>query len=507
MADKAPLFLAIDVGTGSVRAAVVDGSGQVPAFEARPHEQHVPQAGWSEQSPEQWWQGVQATVRAVLDSPEVDPSRLQGICVCGQMHGPVPVADDGTVLLDRVQLWNDKRPAELVEAFSQSHDVRALAAVTGNPPAPSWIGFKVAWIKAHQPQVYDRAAAFLTPKDFINFKLTGEFATDRTEASGSYLLDCRTLGYDAGVADQLAVDIGKFPPVFGSADVIGGVSPGAATATGLPEGLPVVAGGGDFLVSLIGSGVVGPGVGSDITGTSTLISVWSDQPVIHDVVTNLCAANGGWVPFTLIDAGGDSMRWARRLLHEPDTDFDSINALAEAVPGGSEGLLFLPYLTGERLGGQANARAQFFGITSRHGKGHFYRAVMEGSAFASKRNIDIMRSAGTRFDRIVAAGGGAKGDLWLRIKASIYDMPIDVPENPEGGVLGCAALAGIGTGYYADTNDAVDRLVAIREGARPEPALVERYARLAAVFDRLYQEANQYYDTLESIGGGGKDDG
>jgi len=499
MADTSAQLLAIDIGTGSVRSAVVDTSGRVIAFAARPHEQHVPRPGWSEQSPQEWWEGVCATLGEVLRAPEVAKDRIQGVCVCGQMHGPVPVDADGRVLLDRVQLWNDKRPADLVDGFAGRADVAALTETTGNPPAPSWIAFKVAWIKQHQPDVYDQAAAFLTPKDFVNFRLTGEIATDHSEASGSYLLDCRTMEYDAAAAAAVGVDLGKFAPAHPSAHPIGRVGAAAAAETGLPPGLPVVVGGGDFLVSLLGSGVTGPGVGSDITGTSTLISVWSELPVIHDIVSNLAGANGGWVPFTIMDAGGDSMRWARRLLNDPDTDFNRINAMAEDTPPGGEGLVFLPYLTGERLGGAANARAQFFGITSRHGKGHFYRAVMEGVAFASRRNIELMRSAGTQFDRIVATGGGAKEDLWLGIKASIYNMPIDVPENPESGILGCAALAGLGAGVFADVDEAVARLVAIRRGAEPDPAMVERYDRLATLFDDLYQEATRHYDRLNAV--------
>jgi len=499
MTDRTAQFLAIDVGTGSVRSAVVDAAGRVVAFAARPHEQHVPRPGWSEQSPQEWWEGVCATLTEVQRAPEVAKDRVQAVCVCGQMHGPVPVDADGQVLLDRVQLWNDKRPADIVNGFAERADVVGLTETTGNPPAPSWIAFKVAWIKQHQPEVYEQAAAFLTPKDFVNFKLTGEVATDYSEASGSYLLDCRTMQYDAAAAAAVGVDLAKFAPAYPSAHPIGRVGASVAAETGLPAGLPVVAGGGDFLVSLLGSGVTGPGVGSDITGTSTLISVWSEKPVIHDIVSNLAGTSGGWVPFTIMDAGGDSMRWARRLLNNPDTDFDLINAMAAATPAGAEGLVFLPYLTGERLGGAANARAQFFVISSRHEKGHFYRAFMEGVAFASRRNIELMRSAGTQFDRIVATGGGAKGDLWLGIKASIYNMPIDVPENPENGILGCAALAGLGAGVFADADEAIARLVAIRRGADPDPAQVERYERIAALFNDLYAEAMHHYDRLDTV--------
>jgi len=223
MKDRTAQLLAIDVGTGSVRSAVVDTAGRVVAFAARPHEQHVPRPGWSEQSPQEWWEGVCATLSEVLRAPEVAKDRIQGVCVCGQMHGPVPVDPDGQVLLDRVQLWNDKRPADTVDGFAGRADVAALTEITGNPPAPSWIAFKVAWIKQHQPEVYEQAAAFLTPKDFVNFKLTGEIATDYSEASGSYLLDCRTMEYDAATAAAVGVDLAKFAPAHPSAHPIGRV--------------------------------------------------------------------------------------------------------------------------------------------------------------------------------------------------------------------------------------------------------------------------------------------
>ncbi|HET6518263.1 MAG TPA: FGGY family carbohydrate kinase, partial [Geminicoccaceae bacterium] len=470
-----PLLLAIDVGTGSVRAALLDARGAIVALAAREHDQHVPRFGWSEQSPADWWRGVVETVRAVLRAPEADPRRIAGVAACGQMHAPVPVDAAGGVLLERVQLWNDKRPAELCARFEREHDARALLPRTANPPAPSWTAFKVAWMRDHQPEVYGRAAFFLTPKDFVNFRLTGVAATDYSEASGSYLLDARELRYDAAIADLVGVDVARFPPVHPADAVIGTVTPAAAAEKGLPAGLPVVAGGGDFLVALLGSGVVEPGVGSDVTGTSTLISVWDARPVADARVMNLHAAGDGWVPFTILDAGGDSLRWARRVFGEPGTSFDAINRLAEAAPPGCEGLLFLPYLNGERVGGRPDARAQFFGVTARHGKGHFYRAVMGGVALASKRNLDLMAAAGAPIGRVVATGGGARGSLWLRIKASVYGVPITAPENTESGLLGCAALAGAGVGLFADPRDAARRLVRLAPPVEPDPALAERY--------------------------------
>ncbi|HXH01966.1 MAG TPA: FGGY family carbohydrate kinase, partial [Candidatus Competibacteraceae bacterium] len=478
MSSQRSSVLTIDLGTGSVRAAVIGRDGRIIACASRPHDQEIPFPGWSEQSPQRWWQEVVAILAELLQVPGVDTRTLAGLCVCGQMHGPVPIAADGEPLLERVQLWNDKRCAGLVAAFARRQDAPAIQTLTGNPAAPSWTAFKVAWLRAHQADVYERAATFLAPKDFINFRLTGVRATDGSEASGSFLLNWQTLDYDDGIAAALGLDRAKFPPIHPSHQVIGTVTRHAATTTGLPEGLPVVAGGGDFPVAMLGSGVIAPGMGADITGTSTVIAAYATAPVLAAGLSNLCAVNGGWLPFTTVDAGGDSLCWARRVFGEPHMEYATVCAMARAVPAGSEELLFLPYLHGERLGGRSHARAQFFGITERHGKGHFYRAVMEGLAFAARRNLARMRAAGIAFEHLVASGGGARDPLWLAIKASVYDLPLAVPENTESGLLGAAALAGLGTGLYPDAGTAVAQLIRLRTTVFPEPALVDYYARL-----------------------------
>ena len=221
------------------------------------------------------------------------------------------------------------------------------------------------------------------------------------------------------MADALALDSSKFPPIYPSHQVIGSVTPDAAAETAaLPEGLPVVAGGGDFPVAMLGSGIIAPGLGADISGTSGIISAAARYPVRGSGIENLYATCGGWIPFTVLDASGDSLHWIRRVLHNPQTDFNHIIELVSTTPAGSEGLLFLPYLTGERMGEHPNSRAQFFGITSRHSQGHLYRAVIEGVAFASRRNIDLLHAAGVEFEQIVVSGGGARASSWLSIKAS-----------------------------------------------------------------------------------------
>ena len=255
------------------------------------------------------------------------------------------------------------------------------------------------------------------PKDYINFRLTGERAIDFTEATCSYLFDIRTRTWSQDVADVLELDIRKFPPLREAWDVLGVISKRAATATGLLEGTPVVVGAGDYPVSLLGSGVTQPGMGSDITGTSTLITLMTEAPVLDPIITNVQAISGSWGAFTVLDAAGDSMRWARRVFHERQYSYDQIVGLAGNAPAGAAGLLFLPYLNGERLGRKTNSRAQFVGLTSSHDTGHLHRAVMEGVAFASRRNIETIKKRGNPLARVWRRQEGApRRGSGLRLK-------------------------------------------------------------------------------------------
>jgi xylulokinase len=479
-----PLLLAIDVGTQSVRAALVEPDGTIAASAGRPHEAAVPQPGWSEQDPAAWWAGVEATVGAALARRPGAAARIAAIGCCGQMHAPVPVDRDGRCLARAVQLWNDKRCAEQVAAFAQRPDAADLSARAANPPAPAWIGFKAAWLRDRQPATYEGAASLLTPKDFINLRLTGVAATDFSEASGSFVLDWRTRAYDA----ELAAALGKLPPIHAADAVIGTVTRDAAAATGLRAGTPVVAGGGDFPVSLLGAGVAGPGVGSDITGTSNLLSLNAAAPIAAPNVMNLCGVGGGWIPFTIIDAGGDSLKWARRAFADETTQYAAISTLAAAVAPGAEGLMFLPYLSGERIGGRERIRAQFRGLSARHGKAHLFRAVMEGVCLASRRNFAALRDRAPPLRRLVATGGGANSAVWVQIKADMFGLPVAVPESTEAGLIGCAALAGVAAGLFADQDAAAAALVRFARTVEPRPEIVALYDRLAEAFDAAYRE-------------------
>jgi xylulokinase len=493
------LLLAIDVGTGSVRAALITLTGETAAFSAREHDQIVPQFGWSEQRPESWWEGAVASVRTVLGKIDQGSHRVAGVAACGQMHGTVLIDDDGRLVLDRVPLWNDKRTREIVEEFERTHDTGRLLRIVGNPPTVAFAAFKLMWIKQHEPKAYAAARTLLMPKDYINFRLTGERATDFPEASCNYLLDVSTRSWSQEMVSLAGLDLQMLPPLKDASEVLGTVGKQAALETGLLEGTPVVVGAGDYPVTLLGSGVTHPGMGSDVTGTSTLITLMTMEPVLDPAITNVQGVAGGWGAFTILDAGGDAMRWARRAFHDNQYSYERIVELAAEAPAGADRLIFLPYLNGERLAKQGNSRAQFVGLTSGHQAGHLHRAVMEGVAFASRRNIEIMKARGNKLERLVAAGGGAKTRLWLEIKASVYGCPILTTADPECGVLGCAMLAGVGAGIFNNLDDAVQRLVRYDAEIQPNPQWSERYDRTAAFFNRVYSQSEDYWDEMEKL--------
>jgi xylulokinase len=496
------LVLAIDVGTGSVRAALLDLRGGTVAFRAREHDQIVSGFGRAEQRPADWWAGAVASIRDVLDAVEGGAQRVLAIAACGQMHGTVLIDAGGELALDSVQLWNDKRPTAEVSAFAAANDVDALWPLTANPPSVAWPGFKLQWIARHQPEALSRAATLLMPKDYINFRLTRRRAMDESDASCTYLFDSRANAWSPFLAGKLGVDPELLPPVHHASELIGAVTPAAAAETGLLSGTPVAAGTSDFAATLLGSGVSSEHRGSDITGTSTLIAAYTPHPLKDPIVTNMCTADGAWAAFTILDAGGDAMRWARRALHRNEVSYEAIAAMAAGAPAGADRLLFLPYLNGERLGGTAHARGEFFGLTSGHNANHMHRAVMEGVAFAARRNLAVLERKSGRIESIVAAAGGARG-LWLEIKASIYDRPILVPAKAEAGVTGCAMIAAVAAGAAADWAEARKRFVAFADEIRPNPGWRDRYLRYAELFDARYESSRTLWERLDALDASG----
>ncbi len=494
------LTLSIDIGTGSVRAALVDSTGAILHIAAREHDQIVPQFGWAEQRPDDWWAGVSASIRDALGAIEGVRERIAAICACGQMHGVVLIDEVGQLTRNAAPLWNDKRTAPIVEDFEREHVASAYLAESGNPPTPAWPGFKLIWLKRNDPDAYRAARAVLMPKDYINFRLTGEIAMDTGDASCSFLMNPRTRGWSDRMISLLGLDAAKLPPIREPLEILGAVTSAAASETGLQEGTPVLVGGADYPMALLGSGACRLGLASDVTGTSCILTLIAEAPLLDPEVCNVATIEGHWGPFVLLETGGDAMRWARRAFHEKTLSYDDMTSRAASAPAGSDGLIFMPYLTGERLGAHRNARAQFFGLGAGHGLAHLHRAILEGVAFAAARHLRIMeKAAGRRIERVIASGGGAKTQLWLKIKASVYGAPIVVPKEPECGVVGCAVLAATATGRFARIEDAVQAYVRHVDEVKPDPDWAAAYARMQPVFDRLYAHSQALYDDLDAL--------
>lgn len=493
------LYLAIDVGTGSLRAALVDRSGTICAIASREHEQIVPRFGWSEQRPADWWAGTVAAIREVLSRVENAPARVAALCACGQMHGTVLIDGDGHLTREAVPLWNDKRTLADVEDFSARNAPDTYLARTANPPSPAWPAFKLRWIATHDPEALARARTVLMPKDWINFCLTGRRGTDRTEASMSFLMDAGTRDWSDALLELAGLPRALLPPLHDPADILGPLTPEAAALLGLAPALPVLAGGGDYPVALLGSGVMAPGMASDVTGTSTIVTLLHPAPVIDPEVSNVATVEGNWGSLTLLDAGGDAVRWARRAFHENSLSYAEVSEAAGRAGPGAGNLFFLPYLSGERFGAHSNSRAQFFGLTASHGLPELHRAVLEGVAFSVRLRLGTLQASGARPDRFVAASGGAKSDLWLKIKASMYRVPYLVPRELECGVVGAAAMMAVAAGHAPNLGTAVRRMVSFEREIAPDPDWADRYDRMMPIYAGLYAAAQPFYAQLDAL--------
>lgn len=492
--------VAIDIGTGSTRAALMGPDGRVLFVAAREYAQITPAFGWSEQRPADWWDAACATLREVTDHAAAAGHAIAAVCACGQMHGTVLVDAAGNPTRETVPLWNDKRTLGHVQAFEARENIPNWLALTANPPTPAWPAFKLQWLRDNDPAAWAQTRTVMMPKDFINLRLTGLAAMDWTDAACSFLIDAETQAWSPRVFDRLGLDPAMMAPIRLPSDILGPVTRAAAEATGLAEGTPVLVGGADYPVALLGSGVSRPGLASEVAGTSSILTLVTRRPVLDPGISNVGTPEGNWGAFVLLEAGGDSARWARRAFHDNAQSYGEILDLAAGVEAGAESLFFLPFLTGERLGAHRNSRAQFFGLNARHGLAHMHRAVLEGVAFAVNRHLRIMEQAtGTSPEALIASGGGAKADLWLKIKASIYGKPILIPAEAECGLVGCAILSAVATGMETDISSAAARIVRHDREVLPDPHWQQIYARMQPIFDRLYQSAQAFYDDLDAL--------
>jgi xylulokinase len=491
--------IGIDVGTSGTKGLLVTADGRIAAAATVEYGMSYPRPGWAEQDPEQWWDAARRAIGRLLERAEGGAAAVRAVGLTGQMHSSV-FLDEADRVIRPALLWCDQRTQEQCDRIVAAVGFRRLIELTANRALTGFTAPKLLWLREREPDNYRRLRRLLLAKDFIRFKLTGEYVTDVSDASGTLFLDVARRRWSAEMLDLLEIDPAILPRVCESPDLTGRVTAEAAAATGLASGTPVVAGGGDQAAGAVGNGVVREGPALITIGTSGVVFASADRPAVDPEARlhSFChAVPGLWHTMGVMLAAGGSLRWLRETLREaaPGLDYDRMDAAAAAVPGGAEGLLFLPYLTGERTPHfDGHARGVFFGLSLKHGLGHLVRSVMEGVAFGLLDSVRLMREAGTRMEVVYLSGGGARSGLWASIVASTVGLPLKRLAVDEGPSFGAALLALTGIGAFTGPAEAADRVLAIKDEIAPDPALAAVYARAYERFRGLYPALQDRFD-------------
>ena len=482
------LVLGIDVSTTATKAVLVDPSGGVRGVASSEYAVARPQPLWSEQDPALWWEAAQSAIRAALAEAGAAGSDVEAVGLTGQMHGAVLLDASGSVLRPAI-LWNDQRTAAECDEIRERVGPERLIAISGNDALTGFTAPKLLWVRRHEPEVWGRVAHVLLPKDYLRYRLTGDYAVDKADGSGTILFDLAARTWSAELLADLALDPGWFPPTFEGPEVTGALSPSAAEATGLVQGTPVVAGGGDQAANGVGVGAISEGTVALSLGTSGVIFAATHEPLrdAQGRVHAFChAVPGRWHLMSVMLSAAGSLRWFRDAL-APGEEFGDLAGSAAGVQAASDGLFFLPYLSGERSPHpDPLARGAFVGLSLQHDRRHLARAVLEGVAFGLRDGLDLMIAAGMpQAGQIRASGGGLASETWRQILADVLQADLVTTSTTEGAALGAAELAAVGSGWFDDVATATEALVRIMPSASPGPAS-PAYADAHATYRELY---------------------
>ncbi len=488
----------VDIGTSGTKTILVDEAGNVAARAMAEYPLYSPRPQWSEQDPNDWWAAVCTTLKAVIASSGVNPADIVGVGLSGQMHGSVFVDGDGAVLR-RALLWNDQRTQPECDWITNTVGKERVVELISNPVLTGFTAGKIIWLRNHEPEVYAKVKKVLLPKDFVRLRLTGEYATEVSDASGTALFNVKKRAWADEMLDAIGIPRSWMPACYESPEISGRISASAAAVTGLAPGTPVVGGGGDQAAGAVGNGIVSTGIVSSTVGTSGVVFAFSDSPIVDPQLrlhTFCHAVPGKWHLMGVMLSAGGSLQWYRDAFCQPEKvvsgalgrdPYELICEEAAGVPVGSEGCIFLPYLTGERTPyPDANARGVLFGITRRTDRAQTARAVLEGVAYGMADSFKIMEEMNLPIQQVRASGGGARSPLWRSIQADItgYDhVTINVDEGP---ALGVALLAGVGAGVYSSVEAACETVIRVKDNCEPNAQNHQLYQGYHALYQRLY---------------------
>jgi xylulokinase len=497
-----PMYvLGIDVGTGGTRALILGDNGRIVASATEEHEPFASlQIGWAEQRPEDWWRAAGLAIRKALALAKLGGEQISCVGFSGQMHGAVMLDRSGEVVRPAL-IWCDVRTEKQCRELTERIGAARLIQLTCNPALPNFTVTKFLWVRENEPQNWSRVRSVMLPKDYVRFKLTGEKASDAADASGTLLLDVARRQWSSEVLQAAEIDRSLLPSLHESPDICAKVSAVGAQATGLSVGTPVVAGAGDQAAGAVGMGIVAPGAVSATIGTSGVVFAATDRPALDPrgrLHTFCHAVPGRWHVMGVTQAAGLSLRWFRdRFVKEAGRNgsdpYKQLTAEAASAPPGSDGLLWAPYLMGERTPYlDADARGMLAGLTASHTRGHVIRAILEGVAFSLKDTFTIFREMNVPVNSIRLGGGGARSSLWRQIQADVYDHEVEIVEAEEGAAFGAAILAGVGAKIWPSVDAACESIVRVVEWVRPNAAN-------AAVMNSSYQAYRRVYPAMKSI--------
>jgi xylulokinase len=496
------LFLGIDISTTGAKALLINLKGEVVSSATTPLLLSTPRPLWSEQDPEDWWQAVTASVGQALLHANVSGEAVSGVGLTGQMHGLILLDEQGRTLRPAI-LWNDQRCASECDEIRDRIGRERLIRITGNDALTGFTAPKIVWVKNHEPEIFARARHVLLPKDFIRFKLTGSLAMDKADGSGTMLFDLKSRSWSSEVLDALGIPTEWMPPTFEGQQVTGEVSAKAADVTGLRAGTPVMAGGGDQAAQAVGVGAVRPGIVALTLGTSGVVFATTQSCLIEPEgrLHAFChALPDRWHLMGVMLSAAGSLQWYRDVL-APHTSFDELMSEAAPVAPGSEGLIFLPYLSGERTPyPDPVARGAWVGLTLRHTRAHLTRALLEGVAFGLRDCFELILGAGLgSIEQVRISGGGAKSELWRQILSDALGVELVTVNTTEGAAYGAAILAAVGLGAWPDVETACANLIRIVDRVAPDAERRGIYDLMHDRYKELYPALKQSFSRLSAL--------
>lgn len=496
------LFLGIDVSTTSVKALLMDERGMVVSTAVTEQDFDSPQPLWAEQDPAMWWTNTQRSIRAVLQQAGVTGEQVTAVGMTGQMHGLVLLDAQGNVLRPSI-LWNDQRTAAQCDEITQRVGAQRLIDITGNKALTGFTAPKILWVRENEPEVYARTAHILLPKDYVRWCMTGEFAVDKADGAGTILFDLKLRDWSPDVLAALDIPREWLPKTYEGPEVTGVITPAAAEATGLKAGTPVMGGGGDQAAQAVGVGAIRPGILALTLGTSGVVFASTGSPFVEKEgrLHAFChSVPNTWHLMGVMLSAAGSLKWYRDTL-APGTAYDALLAPTAAVPAGCEGLVFLPYLTGERTPyPDPLARGAFVGLTVRHSAAHMTRAVLEGVAFGLRDSLELVLGAGLgAVDQVRASGGGIKSPIWRQILADVMGVELVTVNTTEGAAYGSALLAGVGSGVWSSVAEACDATIQVTSTTTPQPAGVAAYQKVYPLYQMLYPQLKPAFEAAARL--------